>query len=232
MGFFENNYDIVERRNEYGTVDDVRIAPFKAKYVKMVERVQVRELSLMHETKIRNRASGVRKREGQATLHAHFLLPTLSHRGFGWSRLPCTSKWTEMDSEVCAFLKTQDRKFDDGKELEYLEMKEDAAEWRLEHARRGAIEAARTVEEDDANHRLIPRPYPVTAVGFVNPENIRGSPADCGLPAPVDVTGLLSPSRPHAKEDPTGSLSCVVLNAIDEEGAERIMLRRRLKSMP
>ncbi len=50
--FFENNYDIVERRNEYGTIDDVRIAPFKAKHVKMVERVQVRELSLMHETKI------------------------------------------------------------------------------------------------------------------------------------------------------------------------------------
>ena len=50
--FFDNNYDMVEYRNQYGTIDDDRIAAFKAKHVKMVERVQVRELSLMRETKI------------------------------------------------------------------------------------------------------------------------------------------------------------------------------------
>ncbi len=168
------------------------------------------------------RSQEFKKERDKLTLHARFLLSTLSHRGFRWSRLPCTPEWTEVDSEVCAFLKTQDRKFDDEIELEILEMKEEIGEWRLEHARREAIEAARMAEEDDANDRSISRPHPVTAVGFVNPAHVRGSPANYGLPAPVDVTGLLPPPRPHAEDSPTGSLSCVALNAIDEECAERI----------
>lgn len=45
---FETNDAILGLRDQYGTLDDVRIAPFKAKYVKNVERVKVKELSLIH----------------------------------------------------------------------------------------------------------------------------------------------------------------------------------------
>ena len=125
-----------------------------------------------------------------------------------------------MDSEVCAFLKTQDRKFDDKKELEFLEMTEEMDEWRLEHARREAIDSARLAEEDDADDRLLLRPHPVTTVRYVVPGDAREKNFHYDLPAPVDVSGLLPPPRPHTEDSPTDALSPVPLNSVEEESAE------------
>lgn len=56
---FETDDAISRLRDQYGTIEDPRIAPFKAKRVKNVDRVKVRQLSLMrkHQTlmsRIRN----------------------------------------------------------------------------------------------------------------------------------------------------------------------------------
>lgn len=53
--FLDNNATIIELTSQYGTIKDIRTAPFKAKHVKLVERVKVRRLyaRLMPDTKIR-----------------------------------------------------------------------------------------------------------------------------------------------------------------------------------
>lgn len=47
---FDTTDHISGFRNQFGTLDDLRIAPFKAKHVKNLERVKVRELTLMRNT--------------------------------------------------------------------------------------------------------------------------------------------------------------------------------------
>lgn len=49
--FLDNNATIIELATQYGNVDDVRIAPFKAKHVKNVARVKVRTLMQICNTK-------------------------------------------------------------------------------------------------------------------------------------------------------------------------------------
>lgn len=39
--FFDNNATILDLANQYANINDIRIAPFKAKHVKSVERVKV-----------------------------------------------------------------------------------------------------------------------------------------------------------------------------------------------
>lgn len=46
-GLFETDDAITRLRDQYGTIEDLRIAPFKAKRVKEAERVNVRELRFM-----------------------------------------------------------------------------------------------------------------------------------------------------------------------------------------
>ena len=42
--FLDNNATIIDLANQYGNINDIRIAPFKAKHVKSVERVKVRRI--------------------------------------------------------------------------------------------------------------------------------------------------------------------------------------------
>lgn len=117
-----------------------------------------------------------------------------------------------MDSEVCAFLRTQDRTSDAEKELEVLEMENDIAKWLLEHARREAIETARMVEANDAaDHETNPRTQPTAVVGLGDQEDIRMNSVNYYLPAPVDITGLLPPPSPHAEDSSNFfSLTCAL----------------------
>lgn len=142
------------------------------------------------------------------TLRARFLLSTLSHRGFQWSALPCTSHWSEVDSEVCAFLKLKDPRWEAEEALEVLEMEEEFAKWRLEHARR---------ERNAGDHKLVPSTDRTTVANFGDQEDSREYLVGYETPAPVDITGLIPP--PRAKDSPTGH-SPNPLSTIEEEPEE------------
>lgn len=113
--------------------------------------------------------------------------------------MPFTPQWTDLDSEVCSFLKMHDRNFDGERQLKILEMEDEVAEWRLEHARRETEEAARRLEGTKAI-------------------------ANYDVPTPINVTGLLPRPRLHTTDTPTGTptdrLSPVPMDTIEEEPAE------------
>ena len=132
--------------------------------------------------------------------------------------MPCTPAWTEMDSEVCAFLKTKDRRFDAEKQLEILEMEHEIAEWRLEHARREAVEAARLVGVGNTNDQnATPRAHRVALAGSGGQEDGPRAPASYSLPALVDVTGLLPRPRPRAEDNSENPLLPGPMDTIEEE---------------
>ena len=58
---------------------------------------------------------------------ALFLASSISYRGFQCPEIDCRSQWSEMDAE---------------EQLEYLEIEEVVAEWRLKHAWRGCEEVS------------------------------------------------------------------------------------------
>ena len=104
-----------------------------------------------------------------------------------------------MDSEVCSFLKMHDQNFDAEKQLKILEMEDEVAEWRLEHARRETEEAARRLEGNR-------------------------SAANDDVPPPINVTGLLPRPHTYITGTPTGTptdrLSPVPMDTIEEEPVE------------
>lgn len=128
-----------------------------------------------------------------------------------------------MDSQVCAFLKTVDPTFNAEEQLENLEMKEDIAEWWLQNTRQEAASAlagaARMVERENADdHDSIPHKR-ITAA-FVFGQDVQDTSTNAGLPAPVDITGLLPPARPSPEDSPTGTIMPDPLDTIEEEPSE------------
>lgn len=148
-------------------------------------------------------------------------------------RLPCTPQWTEVDSEVCAFLSTRDPNFDAEEQLANLEMREDIDELWLQNARQ---EAARMVEGENADDHLSMSHTRVTAAFvFGVTQNAQDVPANSDLPAPVNISGLLPPPRPSPEDSPADSVSPAPLDTIEEEPAvseESVeTLARRIEGM-
>ena len=129
-----------------------------------------------------------------------------------------------MDSQVCAFLKTVDPFFKNAEEqLENLEMKEDVAEWWLQNTRQEAASAAtvgvRTVEGQTGDeHDAIPHKRITAALVFG--QDAQDNFTNSGLPAPVDISGLIPPARPSPEDSPTGTFTPAPLDTVDEEPAE------------
>ena len=151
--------------------------------------------------------------------------------------LPYTPQWTEMDSQVCAFLKTVDPSFDAEEQLENLEMKEDIAEWWLQKTRQEAVSAAAgavlMVERESADdHATIPHKR-ITAA-FVFGQDAQDTSTNSGV-ASVDISGLLPSTPPGPEDRPTGTIAPARLDTIEEEPAEieesAETLARRIEGM-
>lgn len=126
-----------------------------------------------------------------------------------------------MDAEVCAFLETRDRTFDAEEQLEILENEEEIAEWRLEQERREADEDVSMLGEDDADeYDTNPHTDLTATVGSEDRQDVPEAFRTHELAVSVDVTGLLPPPRPPAKDSPESPLSPNTLDAIEEELAE------------
>ena len=140
-----------------------------------------------------------------------------------------------MDSQVCAFLKTVDPTFNAEEQLENLEMKEDIAEWWLQNTRQEAASAAGAtwmVERGTADdHHSVPRRR-ITAA-FVFGQDAQDTSTNAGLPAPVDISGLVPPARPSLEDSPIGTITPARLDTVEEESAENEesaeTLARRIK---
>ena len=106
---------------------------------------------------------------------AEFLLATLSHQKLEWEELPSILGWTEIDSEVCSFLKTRDRTFDAERQLKILDNEKKLSEWQFEYEKREM--------NDDGNTLAANNPEPVFRRRYP-------------LAVSVDVSGLLPPLLP------------------------------------
>lgn len=207
--FFKTNDAIFSLREKYGSLQDVRIAPFKARYVKNIERVKVRQFHFFEIARTEPASQEAKEDRDRQYVRALFLIATLAHRGFNWPGMPFTSKWSEIDSEVCAFLRSQDRRFAAEKQLKVLEMQEDFEKWHLEHARRAAEEAFDIAENHAEDDSLTPDLRPTASVSFTIQGRISGDVKEDQLPDPLDVTDLIPPPRLHSKVIPTDALSTI-----------------------
>ena len=106
---------------------------------------------------------------------AEFLLATLSHQKLEWEELPSILGWTEIDAEVCSFLKTRDRTFDAERQLKILDNEAKLNQWQLEYEKREMNEDGYLVATDNPDPAA-PTRYPIAV--------------------PVDVSGLLPPLLP------------------------------------
>ena len=206
--FFKTNDTIFHLRQMYGSLQDERIAPFKAKYVKNRERIQVRQFHLFEIARTESASQEAKEDRYRQYVRALYLIATLSHRGFDWPGIPCRSQWSEIDSEVCAFLRSQDRKFAAEKQLELLEMEEDFEKWHLENARRVAEEASGIAESHTEDSDLTPDVRSAAS-------NVRDQ-----FPGPVDITDLTPPPRSECIESPTDALSTISEGSGEEEDSE------------
>ncbi|KAM0804557.1 hypothetical protein BDR22DRAFT_960162 [Usnea florida] len=152
---FITNDVIVDMQDQNQILENMRVA-FKAKQLKNVERVKEYK----------------EKREAQ-NLAAEFLLATLSHQGLEWEEIPSILGWTELDGEVCSFLRTRDRTFDAERQMKVLNIEKKLCEWQLEYMRR---------EMNEKKEIL----------GIGNPDPV--SRTRYPITVPVDVSGLLPPS--------------------------------------
>lgn len=129
-----------------------------------------------------------------------------------------------MDSEVCAYFKSVVPDFDAEAQLANFEMKEDVAEWLFRNTRQEAISAAVAIGMSeraiaDGHHSI---PHKGITATFVFGQDAQDSPASSGLPAPVDISGLLPPPHPSPGGSSTGTIRYrpAPLDTIEEEPAK------------
>ena len=149
---------------------------------------------------------------------AVFLLATLSHQGLEWEELPSILGWTELDAEVCSFLRTRDRTFDAERQIKVLNIEKKLCEWQIEYMRREMNEKKEILGIGDPDPVSRTR-YPITV--------------------PVDVSGLLPPSfdtihNPQSDDSSPRSISPDPTDRVESlseinESAEAI--ERRIENM-
>lgn len=217
--FFSTNDTVFLLREKYGSIEDVRIAPFKAKHVKNVERVKVRRSHVYEVTRTEFATQEAKEDRYRQYVLALFFIATLEHRGFNWPGIPCASVWSEVDSEVCAFLQSQDKKFVAEKQLAALEMDQAFEKWHLEFASRLALDNDEDSDEetsdvDECQNHTEDNPsgpdiFSTASIGFTIQGHVMNTPLKGDAPDPVDVTALIPPPRSFRQDSSMDALSSI-----------------------